>query len=419
MPKITQSDVWKIPGPTGAILERAGFHPSHGLAIQSVANDFERIVISRCATPAGIQLLDEGYSSKGFGIKAKSCDWGPFTGFAMSDIQYSKFGDGNSIAAYNKQKNFFDHARSDTGFQASDAGGRAAQAGLRHSSMAAADVLKLSRARLDYLKRYNVIHFDQVRDGARIECDSPFGRLMFILVDLKTGSSATWGILHRNNFQLGEQTVTLADGGQWTLVRGMANTAPSGSPLDPHRRCCTGDYDLWGVFPKRNSSVASTRSLAKHGMDRQLQVFSAAMPGVSAGIKSRVGQLQKATMKQAVARTHHVYGSYTEDREKGNISGLTLHTAREMNRRIRANGYKGGDMFHHNDDLGKEKLTASPARITFCRNLLGTVSDVVQFINGRHHADEFPQFPAALTISLATDLANSCRRAAHTINGQQ
>jgi hypothetical protein len=65
---------------------------------------------------------------------------------------------------------------------------------------------------------------------------------------------------------------------------------------------------------------------------------------------------------------------------------------------------------------GKEKLQTTPAHITFCRNLLGTVSDVVQFINGRHHADEFPQFPAVLTITFATELANSCRSAARTIS---
>lgn len=355
MPKITNSDIWKVPGPTGPILERAGMHPAHGLAIQSVANDFERIVISRCATPAGIQLLEEGYASKGFGIKAKSCDWGPFTGFAMAHIQYSKFADGSSRAAYNKQANFFAHARSDTGFKATDVGGSASE-GLYvqlHSSMATPDVLKLSKPRLEYLKRHNVIQFGEVRDGARIECDSPFGRLMFILVDLKTVSPATWGILHRDNFSVGEKSVTLADGGQWTLARGMTNTAPGGTPQDTHRRCCTGDYDLWGVFPKKNSRVASTRSLAMHGMDRQLQVFSAAIPNVSQGIKARISQLQNATMNQAVARKHHEYGGeYKEDREKGNISALTLHTAREMNRRIRANGYKGGDMFHHNDDLG-------------------------------------------------------------------
>jgi hypothetical protein len=352
MAKITASEIWRVPGPAGPILERAGMHPSHGLAIQSVANDFERIIISRCATPAGIQLLDEGYASKGFGIKAKSCDWGPFTGFAMAHIEYSKFADGPSLAAYNKQKNFFDHARSDTGFRPTDAGGVAQLHGQAHSSMAQPDLLKLSRARLEYLKRHDAIQYGELRDGARVTCNSPFGPMMFILADLKTGSSATWGILHRHNFSVKEQEVVLADGGQWTLVRGMANTAPGGTPLDLNRRCCTGDYDLWGVFPKRDSRVASTRSLAKHGMDRQLQVFSAAMPGVQQGIKARIGQLQKATMNQAVARTHHQYGKYTEDREKGNISALTLHTAREMNRRIRANGYKGGDMFHHNDDLG-------------------------------------------------------------------
>ncbi len=76
MPKITVSGIWKVPGLAGPILEGAGIHPSHGLAIQSVASDLERIIISRCATPAGIQLLDEGYASKRYGIKAKSCDWG-------------------------------------------------------------------------------------------------------------------------------------------------------------------------------------------------------------------------------------------------------------------------------------------------------------------------------------------------------
>lgn len=65
---------------------------------------------------------------------------------------------------------------------------------------------------------------------------------------------------------------------------------------------------------------------------------------------------------------------------------------------------------------GREKLATTPTHITFCRNLLCTVSDVVQFVNGRHHADEFPQFPALLTINFATELANSCRKAARTIN---
>lgn len=65
---------------------------------------------------------------------------------------------------------------------------------------------------------------------------------------------------------------------------------------------------------------------------------------------------------------------------------------------------------------GKEKLLTVPDHITFSRNLMVTVSDVVQFINGIHHADEFPQFPAVLTITFAKELANSCHKAARTIN---
>lgn len=64
---------------------------------------------------------------------------------------------------------------------------------------------------------------------------------------------------------------------------------------------------------------------------------------------------------------------------------------------------------------GKERLASTPAHITFCRNLLGTVSDAIQLVNARHHADEFPEFPAVLTITFAAELANSCRTAAGTI----
>lgn len=61
---------------------------------------------------------------------------------------------------------------------------------------------------------------------------------------------------------------------------------------------------------------------------------------------------------------------------------------------------------------GKEKFPSVAAHLTFSRTLLGTVSDVVQFVNGIHHADEFPEFPAVLTITFAKDLVRSCSTAA-------
>lgn len=64
---------------------------------------------------------------------------------------------------------------------------------------------------------------------------------------------------------------------------------------------------------------------------------------------------------------------------------------------------------------GKEKFPNIAAHLTFSRTLLGTVSDVVQFVNGIHHADEFPQFPAVLTITFAKDLVRSCSTAASAL----
>lgn len=80
---------------------KAGFPLSHGLAVQEVADQTDRIIVSRCAQEIGIQLLEENYASKGFGIKAKRCDWGPFAGFAMGHFQYSKFEKG--VERFEKQ----------------------------------------------------------------------------------------------------------------------------------------------------------------------------------------------------------------------------------------------------------------------------------------------------------------------------
>ena len=226
MPRIENSGVMRLAGAAGPILERASIHPTHGQAIQSFANDFERIVVSRCATPAGIQLLDEGYPSKGFGIKAKSCDWGPFMGFAMAHIAYSKFAGGSTASAYKKQENFFKHAREDTGFSASDHGAANMPFGpeARHSSIAdEADIL-LSGARLEYLRLHGAIQFDVLAHGEQIRCISPFGVMSFVMVNRHTGSSATWGILHQNKFTVGAQLVTHEAEGKWTLVRILPDT---------------------------------------------------------------------------------------------------------------------------------------------------------------------------------------------------
>jgi hypothetical protein len=377
MPKVTRSGIRKVAGTTGDIYEKAGFHPDHGLAFQTIADTLDRIIVSRCAQTVAIQLLDEGYSSKGFGIKAKSCDWGPFAGFVLSELQFAKFSFGIKAKGYLKQEDFFSHAKQDTGFARDDHGNSSGfvRAG-RYSSMSSPDIIKISDARLLYLQAEQLISCpDGISDGCTIICrESPFGELVFKLaLNHNGGSSARWSILHNTvlNFSDDRANVFLSRTDAWQPVKGMCNTLPDGRSKDPNRCCCAGDYDLWGVFPRKNSAVKNTASLAQHGMGRQMATLGGVIPKnvedleiekakkdnrirvrVSDGIRARVNNLHNSVRASESVRHHHIYGDYKEDREFGNVSALTLHTARAINRKIRELGYIGGNMVHHNDDLG-------------------------------------------------------------------
>jgi len=134
----------------------------------------------------------------------------------------------------------------------------------------------------------------------------------------------------------------------------MVNLLPEDRNLsDPAKNCAAGDYDLWGVFPRKASSMA------KHGMERQGRIFAGVNPTASKGIKDRVAALQQDTLNRAPERTHvkMVQGQkqefkYKEDPELGNVSPLLMDTMHKLNRRIKAKGYRGGRMVHHNDDMG-------------------------------------------------------------------
>ena len=331
---------------------RAGFPTKHGQAVQEVANATDRIIVSRCAQEIGIQLLEENYASKGFGIKAKSCDWGPFAGFAMGHFQYSKFETGQE--RYQKQIKFFKDS-GHTGF-ANDR---------FHQVMAQPETLRLTTNRLRFLSNRGMITCDPgIYDGATVSCTGPFGPVAFRLVHM-SGSEACWAFLHVSKPPADLQALAKQNQGTagvdptntWgilTYVKGMVNMLPEDRNLvDPAKNCAAGDYDLWGVFARKGSSMA------KHGMDRQNRIFAGVNPNAAAGIKARVASLQQHTLDTSVARTHKelIDGrmesfKYTEDPEFGNVSALLMDTMHKINRAIKGKGYQGGRMVHHNDDMG-------------------------------------------------------------------
>ena len=335
---------------------RAGFPKKHGQAFQEIANESDRIIISRCAQEIGIGLLEENYASKGFGIKAKSCNWGPFAGFAMGHFQYSKFE--TDPKAYEKQIKFFMESNK-TGFKNDSV----------HIAMGRPETLRLTTNRLTFLsslKKIDII--PNIQDNALVRARGPFGVVMFKLVYVPGPSDAQWAFMHRGGppnqlkglAQKGQGGVPLpgvdpeSEWNQWTFVKGMVNTLPEDRNMsDSAKNCVAGDYDLWAVFPRKGSSMA------RHGMDRQQRIFSGVNPSASQGIRNRVAALQEDTASRSPVRTYTttVGGqkqkfSYEEDPEMGNVSPLLLDTMHKLNRRIKDKGYRGGRMVHHNDDMG-------------------------------------------------------------------
>jgi len=341
------------------IYRRAGFPKKHGHAFQEIANESDRIIISRCAQEIGIGLLEENYASKGFGIKAKSCDWGPFAGFAMGHFQFSKFETGDE--RYKKQINFFQES-THTGFKNDNL----------HIEMAKPETLRLTTNRLKYLASLKKIDLiPGVENNALVRCRGPFGTVVFKLVYVPGASDAQWAFLHRSKPP--KQLEQLARDNQgkpgvdpesewnkWTFVKGMINTLPEDRNMsDPAKNCVAGDYDLWAVFPRRGSSMAL------HGMDRQQRIFAGANPNAGenrktgAFILKQVKALQNDVASRTPQRTYttNVGGqsqkfTYQEDPELGNVSPLLMDTMHKLNRRIKDKGYRGGRMVHHNDDMG-------------------------------------------------------------------
>lgn len=309
------------------VFQRAGFPLWHGQAFQRVVDRLGRIVVSRTRDPLAIGLLEEGYSTKGFGIKAKSCDWGPFLGFVLAHPQFAKMQ--ATHRDYEKQARWIEQAKQYTAF------------GQR---MADDSLLYLSSNRLTHLKFRGIIDFRDLRAGETVTCQSPFGRMEFRLVD-GCPPEPRWILLYG------------PDDPRYALpVHGMVNLRPEARSLERRKRCVTSDYDLWGVFPRRGSQVA------RFGMERQAPIMAAkTRHAVSPRVKQGISGLANAVAASGGQRVRRVIDpgtgaetshAYREDEEFGNINFCTHDTVQALNREIRKTGYLGGNAVHHNDDLG-------------------------------------------------------------------
>ncbi len=82
--------------------EATGTTIAHAAAFQKVADEKKCVIISRAVGKWATGLIEEGYATKGYHIKSKSCDWGPMAGFICTDPRFTKLG--NSAAALEGQR---------------------------------------------------------------------------------------------------------------------------------------------------------------------------------------------------------------------------------------------------------------------------------------------------------------------------
>lgn len=69
-----------------------GMPKCHGNKFSDAATQHNTIIMSRAPGIYATQLIEEGYASKGFHNKAKSCNWGPMAGFVNVNPMFSKAG---------------------------------------------------------------------------------------------------------------------------------------------------------------------------------------------------------------------------------------------------------------------------------------------------------------------------------------
>lgn len=301
-----------------AALGLVGMPRAHAQAFRQVAASEQCVISSRELGRVCTDLVSEGYDSKGFRIKSKSCNFGPMAGFVCRNPLYSKKG-----AAYAPTQ------EKDTVKALNDEDHVGWRAGVEQ--------ICLSDSRVEWLRttigpngiRYsNALAFANNADLMYGTFTPPGGQNTVYLLrrELRNGDRVwalytteqpvdTRPVLRRAAFE------TLSA----SPIEALVNPYPA-YPGRHYKNCVTGDYDLFGVWPRR-------AQYDPRGEDRRIA-------GMGAGGNAQILQW--------------------EDAKLGNISNRVHLIAQLVNSRLPAAPGAVGrtrDMVHHSDEGGRPYVT--------------------------------------------------------------
>lgn len=303
------------------VLELTGIPISHQQGFQDVANSQNCIIMSRAVGGACTQLIEEGYSSKGFHVKAKSCNWGPMSGFVLEDPNLTKRGP----SEVEKQEHDLEHAFKDWNAKATPLYiSEARRANLERSGVIIRATGGNSKNQIVWGKQYP-------GGGTGDSASKALRSMKFLLKYTEGGklrnppSPNMWAVRYMNPDEA-VHTGSIKDNG---AVYAMVNPSGlGGRGAGGVRMAITGDYDLFSLCVRSDLYRPG-------GSDRQ---------GLDARMVS-VRQLEK----NIKAKRRDV----GEDIHQGNMTIRHSIIRTELNDAFVRRGYTGGAMVHHSDEAGR------------------------------------------------------------------
>ncbi len=303
-----------------AALALTGIPQLHAQAFQTVADQWRTVILCRAVGIYATGLIEEGYASKGFHNKAKSCNWGPMAGFVLDDPRFTKVG--GTVAKQEGQREDLLHA---------------IEQGAREVP------LFISENRRRWLLRSGLISNmfgDVTRFASTIFIRSvapnfeiPL-RLDFRLKRARPqGAQADmWAVAYRTEDRQSSRPTALPDQDGWTPVLAMRDPRCAIGAKD-YRAATTGDYDLFGVWPRRmnyDPGNNDRRMVGNKDLEINIQINKWTPPD-QGGRKPATG----------------------EDEDLGNMTPRIRTVRLALNNTIKLCGYSGGDMVHHSDEVGR------------------------------------------------------------------
>ncbi|MGH9404996.1 MAG: anthrax toxin-like adenylyl cyclase domain-containing protein [Terriglobia bacterium] len=310
--------------------EKSGMPPEHGKCFQEIAAKTNCVISSRSVGKYATQLLREGYATKGFHNKAKSCNWGPMAGFVLSDPRFTKRGGARDDRETQRTDLFkaFKHG--------------AGEMQVFISEMRRHELMKLKGASGGpcIVPASSTLPSDD--NNKYYFGPSPSGEQMLFLLRRTSDAPGAfgkplWGVFYalvERKLPSALRAPKIAKGMDYLPVAAMVDPFCSSAALGTYRSATTGDYDLFAVFPKMSQ-------FRPHGQD-----------------KRPVPQSDRFKVPIREYIKH-------ENPDMGNITLRVRSIMAMLNNRISQEGYRGGNVVHHSDEAGRPGVDEIDAFIAF------------------------------------------------------